>query len=82
MEEIDSSDTEVSANEANGHEIETAQSAGPPPRKQRTTPVIACSKNDALAPFYQLKAKDIDGNVINMSEYHGKLLLIVNVASR
>ena len=32
--------------------------------------------------FYNLSAKDIDGNTVNFSDYKGKKVLIVNVASR
>ena len=32
--------------------------------------------------FYNLSAKDIDGNVVDFSDYKGKKLLIVNVASK
>ena len=32
--------------------------------------------------FYNLSAKDIDGNVVDFSDYRGKKLLIVNVASK
>ncbi len=32
--------------------------------------------------FYQFNAKSIDGKVINMSEYKGKVILIVNTASK
>ena len=32
--------------------------------------------------FYNLSAKDIDGNTVNFSDYKGKKVLIVNVASK
>lgn len=31
--------------------------------------------------FYDLKAKDIDGNLVDFEEFQGKVLIIVNVAS-
>ena len=32
--------------------------------------------------FYNLSAKDIDGKTVNFSDYKGKKVLIVNVASK
>lgn len=32
--------------------------------------------------FYQLEAKDIDGNVVALKQYEGKVALVVNVASK
>ena len=34
------------------------------------------------SPIYQIPLKDIDGNPTNLSAYKGKVLLIVNVASK
>ncbi len=43
----------------------------------------AQDKNQAnLQNFYQFKAKSIEGNEINMSQYKGKVVLIVNTASK
>ncbi len=32
--------------------------------------------------FYNLKAKDIDGNLVEMSDFEGKVLVIVNTARK
>ncbi len=32
--------------------------------------------------FYDFNAKDIDGKEINMSNYKGKVILVVNTASK
>jgi hypothetical protein len=32
--------------------------------------------------FYELSADDIDGNKVDFSEYKGKVVLVVNVASK
>jgi len=34
------------------------------------------------APIYDLKLKDIDGKWVQLSDYKGKVLLVVNVASQ
>jgi glutathione peroxidase len=34
------------------------------------------------APIYDIKVKDIDGKNVSLSDYKGKVLLIVNVASK
>ncbi|XP_033217197.1 glutathione peroxidase-like [Belonocnema kinseyi] len=38
-------------------------------------------KNWESAGFYDFSAKDIDGNVVPLSKYKGKVLIVVNVAS-
>merc|ERR1719264_1952547 len=78
-EDIDSSDNELNANELHTSEIEEMKSAGPRGRKP-VSPVKSPSK--ASGEFYGFTADDIDGKSISMSKYQGKLLLIVNVASR
>jgi len=53
------------------------------PAKSKSKPVSpAKSPGKASGEFYGFKADDIDGKSISMSKYQGKLLLIVNVASR
>ena len=37
--------------------------------------------NSYTDDFYNLTAKSIDGKIINFSQYKGKKILIVNVAS-
>jgi len=34
------------------------------------------------SPFYQFTAKDIDGNMVDMGKYEGKVCIVVNVASK
>ncbi len=46
---------------------------------KETAPILNSQSNEK---FYQLSAKDIEGNIINFSRYQGKKLLIVNVASK
>ena len=40
------------------------------------------SISESSVKFFDLKIKSIDGNEINFSSYKGKVLLIVNVASK
>ena len=46
---------------------------------KETAPKLNSQSNEK---FYQLSAKDIEGNIVNFSKYKGKKLLIVNVASK
>ena len=39
-------------------------------------------KEKQMAGIYDFKVKDIDGNDVNLADYKGKVLLIVNVASK
>ena len=46
---------------------------------------IGCTAQDRTVPtgtVHQFKVKTIDGNEKSLSEYKGRVLLIVNVASR
>ena len=43
---------------------------------------ISNSNNDKLNSFYNLKAININGNVVKMDKYRNKKILIVNVASK
>lgn len=43
--------------------------------------MVTMSSPAADAPFYAIKVKDIDGKERSLSDYKGKVLLIVNVAS-
>jgi glutathione peroxidase len=43
---------------------------------------LAFGNVDAKEDFYELQAKDIDGNMIEFSQFEGKKLMIVNTASK
>jgi|LauGreDrversion2_3_1035106.scaffolds.fasta_scaffold617937_1 glutathione peroxidase-family protein len=43
--------------------------------------VCAKAKTTDKSSFTELTAKDIDGNVRNMSDWKGKVVLVANVAS-
>ncbi len=40
------------------------------------------AKDNKMATLYDLSVKDIEGNTVSLSKYKGKVLLIVNVASK
>jgi len=44
--------------------------------------LVAVAGQAAPAPIYDLKLRDIDGKDVQLSDYKGKVLLIVNVASK
>lgn len=41
-----------------------------------------CFKEPAMPPFYQLSATSLDGQPVPMADYAGKVVLVVNTASR
>lgn len=55
--------------------------AGRPVREPRTRP-YGCSVKYAPKTAYSFEAADIDGNPVDLSQYRGKVGLIVNTASR
>lgn len=57
--------------------------ADEPSGKKKSEPKQTSSnKDDAKMPALRFKVKDIDGNLQNLSQYHGNVILVVNVASR
>ncbi|HBQ61044.1 MAG TPA: glutathione peroxidase [Balneolaceae bacterium] len=44
--------------------------------------IMAISMNTTKDSIYDFKMKDIDGNDVSLSDYKGKVILIVNVASK
>jgi glutathione peroxidase len=50
------------------------------------TGVLVCTDldawSDSMEKIYQFSANDIDGNPVSLSDYRGKLVMIVNVASK
>ncbi|MAO66524.1 MAG: glutathione peroxidase [Balneola sp.] len=44
--------------------------------------IMAISMNTMKDSIYDFKMKDIDGNDVSLSDYKGKVILIVNVASK
>jgi glutathione peroxidase len=44
--------------------------------------ILTADHHKGESPIYQFAVKDIDGKEVNLSEYQGKVLLIVNVASK
>jgi glutathione peroxidase len=43
---------------------------------------LAAEKSKQISPIYDFTVTDIDGNEVMLSEYQGKVMLIVNVASQ
>lgn len=41
-----------------------------------------CLKEPAMPPFHQLSALSLDGQPVSMADYAGKVVLVVNTASR
>lgn len=41
-----------------------------------------CLKETAMPPFHQLSALSLDGQPVSMADYAGKVVLVVNTASR
>jgi glutathione peroxidase len=52
------------------------------PPKEPPAPTKTPPKEAKISPLYQIAVKDIDGKMQKLEHYKGKLLLIVNTASR
>ncbi|CAM8952751.1 unnamed protein product [Rhodiola kirilowii] len=50
--------------------------------KSRTTPGVVYAAATTEQSVYDFTVKDIDGNDVSLSKYKGKVMLIVNVASK
>ena len=46
-----------------------------------STPIFAAAKEPASSPFFELNAQSLQGKTIEMKDYRGKTLVIVNTAS-
>jgi len=46
------------------------------------SPIRLLAESSHPNAFYQFTAKDIDGNVVDMSKYQGQVCVVVNVASK